>query len=113
MLRIEPQHEAVEKAPPAARAFDEEPVHLRRQPQDAQPFAERRLAACRLAIDADNAAFATIGLAPGADADIPPAGHNCRRDGPAQMVTLGGPIATVDLAQPGIPQAAARGQKRD
>src|SRR5947207_7614361 len=49
MRRIEPQHQAVEKAPPAARAFDEEPVHLRRQPQDAEPLAERRLAARRLA----------------------------------------------------------------
>src|SRR5438874_13433942 len=83
MRRIEPQHETVEKAPPAGWAFDEQPVHLRRQPQDAEPFAERRLAARRLAIDADKAAFAAFRLAPGADADIPPAGHDSCRDGPA------------------------------
>jgi hypothetical protein len=91
MRRIEPEHEPVEKPPPAARAFDEQPVHLRRQPQHAQAFAERRLAAGRLAVDADDAALATLRLAPGADPDRPSACHDGRRHGPA-IPTLPSPV---------------------
>ena len=42
VARIEREDEAVEKAPPIARGFDEQPVHRRGQPQHRQPFAKRR-----------------------------------------------------------------------
>ena len=58
MRRVEPEHQPIEQPPPAARAFDKQPVHLRRQPQHAEPLAERRLAARRLAVDAHHPALA-------------------------------------------------------
>ena len=58
MRRIEPEHQPIEKPAPAAGPVDEQPIHRRRQPDDAEPLAECRLAARRLAVDPDDAALA-------------------------------------------------------
>ena len=78
------EHQPVEKAPPRRRAFDKQPVHLRGQPEDAELLAERRLAACRLAVDADDAPLAAGGVAAGADPDRAASRRDRRRDGPAR-----------------------------
>ncbi len=122
MGRIEPQHQPVEKPPPPGGTLDKQAIHLRRQPQHAEPLAERRLAAGRLAIDADHAAFAAGSIPAGADADSAAARLDGRRDSPAPSAGLGratgqarglkAHVAPIDLAEPGMAQAAPRRQKR-
>jgi len=51
MLGIEAVDQAIEEPSPRPRPLEKQPVHRRRQPQHAQPLAERRLAAHRLTDD--------------------------------------------------------------
>ena len=120
MRRIEPEHQPIEQPPPPGRPFDKQPIHQRGQPQHPEPLGERGLAARRLAIDADRAALAARVVASGADANRTASGLDGRRDRPARDRRLGrrdiapggADIAPVDIAKPGVAQAAAGGQKR-
>ena len=56
MGRIEGKDQTVEKPAAARRAINEQTLHIRRQPQGGDNFAQRRLAAHRRAIDAHDTA---------------------------------------------------------
>src|SRR5439155_13969530 len=113
MGRVEPEHEPVEQPPASGRPLDKQPIHLRRQPQHPEPLAEQRLALRWLAVDADRTALA---LRPGADAagadcNASAPGRDGRGDRPARGWLSNGAVAPVDIAEPGIAQAAAGRQK--
>ena len=110
MRRIEPEHEPVEQPPTSGRPLNEQPIHLRRQPQDTEPLAECRLALRRLAVDAHRPPLALRPDAAGTDCDGPAPGGDGRGDGPARGARLAA-VAPVDIAEPGIAQAAAGRQK--
>ena len=61
MAGIEAQHQPVEESPPSARAFDEQPVHRRRQPHHLHDVAQIGGALRRRAVQAHLTAFAAIG----------------------------------------------------
>ena len=67
MLRVEPEHQSIEKPPAAARTVEKEPIHWRRQPGDPKPLAERHLAARRFAVDAHDPPLPRCCVAAGAD----------------------------------------------
>ena len=112
MRRIEAETSRSRKRRRAAGAFDEEPVHLRRQPdQAAERSASVGLALRRRAVDAHDAALAAVAVARG----------RCR-SGPSRRG-----VATVadrqrrqprrrrcaiDLAELGAAQAAAGREER-
>ena len=124
MRRIEPEHQPVEQPPPPGRSLDKQPVHLRRQPNTPSRSAKRRLAARRLAVDADDAALAGRTVATGRRAAVPIATGPRRvstvaataQPGPARHLSHprhgGAGFAPVDIAEPGMAQAAARGKER-
>ena len=118
MRRIERQHQPVEKPPPAARAFEKQPIHLRGQPHHAEVLAERRLAARRLAVDPHHPALDGFRrIAAGADAQCAAPRREGRGDRPASGHGGGTAVfdrgAPVDLGQFRAAQPAPRRQKRD
>ena len=112
MRWIEAEYEPIEKPASPARTFEKEPIHKRRQPNDAQSFAECGLAAHRLAVDSHHPPFARCTIATGPD----PKRAMLRRDdcgnSPSQIRSLAsGARPAIDLSQSGAAQAAARGKK--
>ena len=51
MLRIDREHEPIEETPPLVRRAGEQPVHRRRQPDEAQMFGESARGGDRRAVD--------------------------------------------------------------
>ena len=112
MRRVEAEHEPIEEPASPARTFEKEPIHQRRQPNDAQSFAERRLAARRLAVDSHNPPFTRCTIATGPDPKRAVPRRDDRRDGPPQIRSLASPVRpAIDLGQFSAAQAAARGKK--
>ncbi len=110
--RIEPIDQPVEKAAPRRRRLGEQPVHLRRQPDDAEMLGQGGLRARRAAVDLHDAALAGVarGVAAGADLRGAARTRYRRRDRPGARRQRGRPRrrhAAVDLAQAGAAQAAA------
>ena len=113
MRRVEPEHEPVEKSPAAARSLEKQAVHLRGQPQHAQPLGKLRLAARRLAVDPHDPALAAI--APSRPVPM--------RSGPRRVATIaataqpragGVPSRStppIDFAELGAAQTAPRREK--
>ncbi len=116
MRRIESEHEAIEKPPPAAGPFEEEAIHRRRQPDDPEARTELGLAARRLAVDTHDPPFAFHPVPAGADLQRAAPGRDRRGDGPAadrpgrRRCLPFGPAA-IDVAEPGAAQPAPRRQK--
>src|SRR5215469_4692866 len=112
MRWIEAEHQAIEKPPPAARTVEKEPVHRRRQPYQAQPLAERRLAANRLSVDAHDTALACRAISPGPDPQRAAARCDDCGDRPPRIRRLASGLGSpIDLGQFGTAQPAARREK--
>src|SRR5713101_7859835 len=113
MLRVEPEHQPIEKPPPAARTVEEEPIHWRRQPDDPKPLAERHLAARRFSVDAHDPPLTRCRVTAGADPHRAVPRGDDRSDGPTRIwrfaVSFG---AAIDLGQLGAAQPAAWCKKR-
>src|SRR5579872_4517397 len=109
MRRVEAEHQPVEEPPARRWALDEQPVHLRGQPGDADDLAERRLAAHILAVYAHDAAFAARRIAAGADEHCAAARFDRGRDRPAargvRIVVIRCPA--VEIRESRITQTAA------
>ena len=111
---VEPVDQPVEKAAPSRGGIREQPIHLRRQPSHREVFAERRLARCVRAVDADDSAPDVAGPGcrePGSDIDLDRAGLQRRRDGPRRRI-VAGPGAPTDFGKPRAAQPAPRREKR-
>ena len=113
---IEAQDQPVEKAPARASALDEEPVHLRREPNQMDQARELRLALGLGAVDADEAALAGGARRVAAGADLHLAARGLEpggdRPGPGRHLGRAGRRhAAVDLAKLGAAQAAAGREK--
>ena len=112
MRRVEAEHEPIEEPASPARTFEKEPIHQRRQPNDAQSFAECGLAARRLAIDSHNPPFVRCTIATGPDPKRAVLRRDDRGNGPSQIRSLAsGARPAIDLSQLCAAQAAARGKK--
>src|SRR5207245_6171478 len=111
--RVETEHEPIEKAPPSARTLDKQTVHRRGQPQDTKPLAEHRLAAYRLAVDADDPPLPCRRVVPGADAQTAAARRDYRGYTPAtDRARITGTLPTIDVGQPRPAQTTSRREKR-
>ncbi len=115
MARIERGHEPVEEAPARRSGIEEQPVHLRGQPEQREPLGKPAQAALGRSVDAQQAPFAGILLdgciAAGADLAFAVGPVETHGDGPGSGILAGGGIAAVDIAEAGLAQAAAGGEE--
>src|SRR5271165_1707635 len=100
MRGIKPEHQPIEKPPASAGPFEEEPIHRRRQPRDAEPLAECRLAAHGFAVDPHNPALTHRAISPGPDAQGAAARSDDRGNGPTRIAVVASRLgSTIDLSQ--------------
>ena len=85
MGRVEAEHQPVEKPPPRRRAIEEQAVHGRGQPQGAHHLGERRLAARRLAVDAQGPPRRSLRRRAGAERDRTAIAVELDGDAPARL----------------------------
>ena len=73
MFGVERKNQSVQEAPPGRGPVLEQPVHLRRQPDQMKMLPQCRLPFDRLAVDAHDTTIATVshGIASGTDSDDP------------------------------------------
>ena len=112
MGRIEAEHQSIEKPATPARPLEKEPIHLRGQPHDTEPLAERGLGANGLAVDPNNPALARCAVLSGADMQLSAARSDDRGNGPARIAAVTPRRGTaIDFGQFGAAQPATRCQK--
>ncbi len=108
--RAQRQHQPVKEAPTARRAFLEQPVHRRRQPDRGDAGRDLGLAARALAVEAEDAPVRRpLGRRAGADIMRPVQGQQPARDRPAPVDARRAP-RQLGHARPA--QAAPRRQQR-
>lgn len=115
MTRIEAEHKPIKKSSPAAGAFDEKPVHGRRQPCHLDDIAQLRRTLGRCAIQMHHTFFAVRGRRHQTGTDLVSfsvALHGCG-NGPKCRGgdSKGGFANVVGVSRPS--QSPARGEQRN
>jgi len=112
MRGIEPENQPIEKPPPSAGPFEEEPIHRRRQPRDTEPLAECCLAAHGLSVDPHYSALVRRAVSPGPDMQLAAVRREDGGNSPRHIARAASGLGpTIDLGQIGATQAATWREK--